>query len=243
MALSGVAGTRVYAGAPQRGPVTRLLEDERWLALVLLLPTMLLLLLFTAYPFVEGVVLSVTDTKVGVPGRFVGLHNFVISGERQHLPRRGVEHRRLYGGRHRLQIGARPVARLAAEPQLPRQGFDARLHLAALHHSDGAVDLRLEVDVRSDFQRHQLDALPPRHHHAAHQLAGRSHSRAHLGHHRQCLARRALLRDQPARGIADHQSRAQRGGGDRRRAAVAALPACDMAAPFAGDGPWSCCSR
>jgi multiple sugar transport system permease protein len=78
MALSGVAGTRVYAGAPQRGPVTRLLEDERWLALVLLLPTMLLLLLFTAYPFVEGVVLSVTDTKVGVPGRFVGLHNFVI---------------------------------------------------------------------------------------------------------------------------------------------------------------------
>ena len=28
-----------YAGAPRRGPVTRLLEDERWLALVLLLPT------------------------------------------------------------------------------------------------------------------------------------------------------------------------------------------------------------
>src|SRR5690348_7871021 len=67
---------RSYAGTPQRGPVTRLLEDERWLALVLLLPTLVLLTLFIAYPFVKGVVLAVTDAKVGVPGDFVGLHNF-----------------------------------------------------------------------------------------------------------------------------------------------------------------------
>jgi multiple sugar transport system permease protein len=53
-----------------------LLEDERWLALLLLLPTLVLLALFIAYPFVEGVRLSVTDTKVGVPGKFVGLQNF-----------------------------------------------------------------------------------------------------------------------------------------------------------------------
>jgi multiple sugar transport system permease protein len=32
--------------------------------------------LFIAYPFVKGVELSVTDTKVGVPGSFVGLSNF-----------------------------------------------------------------------------------------------------------------------------------------------------------------------
>jgi multiple sugar transport system permease protein len=62
----------------QRGAVTRLLEDERWLALVLLLPTLVLLGLFIAYPFVKGVELSVTDTKVGVPGSFVGLHNFAV---------------------------------------------------------------------------------------------------------------------------------------------------------------------
>jgi multiple sugar transport system permease protein len=44
----------------------------------LLLPTTLLLGLFIAYPFAEGVLLSVTDAKVGVPGSFVGLHNFAL---------------------------------------------------------------------------------------------------------------------------------------------------------------------
>jgi multiple sugar transport system permease protein len=70
------AAARAYAGTPRRGPVTRILEDERWLALALLLPTVVLLGLFIAYPFVKGVELSVTDTKVGVPGHFVGLQNF-----------------------------------------------------------------------------------------------------------------------------------------------------------------------
>jgi multiple sugar transport system permease protein len=35
-----------------------------------------LLGLFIAYPFFKGVELAVTDTKVGVPGQFVGLQNF-----------------------------------------------------------------------------------------------------------------------------------------------------------------------
>jgi multiple sugar transport system permease protein len=70
-----------YAGAAgarpaRRGRVGRLLEDERWLALALLFPTMVLLGLFIAYPFVAGVMLSLTDTRVGVPGEFVGLANF-----------------------------------------------------------------------------------------------------------------------------------------------------------------------
>jgi multiple sugar transport system permease protein len=43
---------------------------------VLLLPTVLLLALFIAYPFAKGVELSVTDAKVGVPGHFVGMHEF-----------------------------------------------------------------------------------------------------------------------------------------------------------------------
>jgi multiple sugar transport system permease protein len=45
---------------------------------VLLLPTAVLLGLFIAYPFVKGVLLSVTDAKVGVPGSFVGMQNFVL---------------------------------------------------------------------------------------------------------------------------------------------------------------------
>ena len=70
------AAARPYVSAPRRGPLTRLLEDERWLAVALLLPTVVLLGLFIAYPFVKGVELSVTDAKVGVPGHFVGLQNF-----------------------------------------------------------------------------------------------------------------------------------------------------------------------
>ena len=76
MAVTTVVYPSGYAAVPRRGPITRLLEDERWLAMLLLLPTLVLLALFIAYPFVEGVRLSVTDTKVGVPGKFVGLQNF-----------------------------------------------------------------------------------------------------------------------------------------------------------------------
>jgi multiple sugar transport system permease protein len=76
MAVSYAVPSQAYAGTPARGPITRLLEDERWLAVALLVPTVVLLGLFIAYPFVEGVLLSVTDAKVGVPGHFVGLENF-----------------------------------------------------------------------------------------------------------------------------------------------------------------------
>jgi multiple sugar transport system permease protein len=71
-----VAYVHTAAPAVKRGPVSRLLEDERWLALALFLPTIIILGLFIAYPFVKGVLLAVTDAKVGVPGDFVGLQNF-----------------------------------------------------------------------------------------------------------------------------------------------------------------------
>jgi multiple sugar transport system permease protein len=54
----------------------RPLESERNLAFLLLLPTFTLLGLFIAYPFLRGILLSVTDARVGVPGKFVGLDNF-----------------------------------------------------------------------------------------------------------------------------------------------------------------------
>src|SRR5437764_10584110 len=77
MAISYAVRERPYAGSPPRGPLTRLLEDERWLAVLLLLPTAVLLALFIAYPFVKGVLLSVSDARVGVPGDFIGLQNFI----------------------------------------------------------------------------------------------------------------------------------------------------------------------
>ena len=64
--------------APRAPPPRRLrlLEDERWLAFVLLVPTMVLLGMFIAYPFVRGITLSVTNSRVGVAGDFVGLANY-----------------------------------------------------------------------------------------------------------------------------------------------------------------------
>lgn len=56
---------------------TRLLESEGLLAGLLLTPTVLLLGVFIAYPFVMGVWLSLSNTSVGNVGEFVGLRNFV----------------------------------------------------------------------------------------------------------------------------------------------------------------------
>src|SRR4029079_18106075 len=76
MATVDAAPSRAYTALPRRGPITRALEDERWLASVLLVAAIVLLGLFIAYPFVKGVLLAVTDTKVGIEGHFVGLANF-----------------------------------------------------------------------------------------------------------------------------------------------------------------------
>ena len=75
MAISAATRTSFHEAPPPRRQ--RLLEDERWLAFVLLVPTMVLLGMFIAYPFVRGILLSVTNTRVGVPGDFVGLANYV----------------------------------------------------------------------------------------------------------------------------------------------------------------------
>jgi multiple sugar transport system permease protein len=56
-----------------------LLEREPVLAGVLLVPTLAMLTLFIAYPFVLGVWLSVSDKVVGRPGSFVGLQNFRVN--------------------------------------------------------------------------------------------------------------------------------------------------------------------
>jgi multiple sugar transport system permease protein len=59
------------------GRSTRFLESEGLLAGLLLAPTILLLGVFIAYPFIMGVWLSLSNTSVGNPGEFVGLRNFV----------------------------------------------------------------------------------------------------------------------------------------------------------------------
>ena len=52
------------------------LEREAPLGIVLMIPGMLLLFVFMAYPFFLGIYLSMTDATIGRPGSFVGLKNF-----------------------------------------------------------------------------------------------------------------------------------------------------------------------
>jgi multiple sugar transport system permease protein len=72
MAVTAVGATEVIRPSVRQ----RKLEDERWLALVLLMPTAILLGLFIAYPFFEGVMLSLSSARVGDPGKFVWFKNF-----------------------------------------------------------------------------------------------------------------------------------------------------------------------
>jgi len=78
---SGTAAPPISVALPGRPSqaawISRVLENESLLAAALLLPTMVILGLFIAYPFVMGVWLSLSSTSVGNVGHFVGIHNFV----------------------------------------------------------------------------------------------------------------------------------------------------------------------
>jgi multiple sugar transport system permease protein len=76
-AAAGLEVALAHPGTSRPAGLRRFLENERLLAALLLAPTVLLLGLFIAYPFVMGVWLSLSSTSVGNPGAFVGVHNFV----------------------------------------------------------------------------------------------------------------------------------------------------------------------
>ena len=52
------------------------LEDEKTLGYVLMLPAVLLIVVFIAYPFSVGVWMSLTDKLVGEVGNFIGFDNY-----------------------------------------------------------------------------------------------------------------------------------------------------------------------
>ncbi len=64
------------ARAGFRQPRVNIFGREAPLGYLLLAPTLFMLLAFLAYPFVIGLWLSVTDSEVGMIGRFVGLGNY-----------------------------------------------------------------------------------------------------------------------------------------------------------------------
>ena len=146
---AGVEVALPHPGTRARRGWTRLLENERLLASLLLTPTVLLLGAFIAYPFVMGVWLSLSNTSVGNPGDFVGLKNFVKAWNDSIFRDRVLEHVLLHVLGDDLQARAGHVAGPAAQPALPRQAHRPGLHAAAVHHSHRALDLRLALDVRS----------------------------------------------------------------------------------------------
>jgi multiple sugar transport system permease protein len=72
-----VVVARPEARRPSR--LGQLLEREHVLAGALLAPTLIILALFIAYPFLLGIWLAVSDKVVGRPGNFVGLENFRVN--------------------------------------------------------------------------------------------------------------------------------------------------------------------
>src|SRR3984893_16386754 len=68
------------AQTPKRGRLQhRLLQRESTLGYGLLVPTMVMLLVFLAWPFFWGIWLSLSSAEIGNPGHFVGLGNFVYN--------------------------------------------------------------------------------------------------------------------------------------------------------------------
>ena len=76
-----VAGSAAGAALPGErvriSRLTRILESEKVLATALLAPGLAILLIFIAYPFVMALWYSLTSIRVGDPGTFVGLDNFI----------------------------------------------------------------------------------------------------------------------------------------------------------------------
>jgi multiple sugar transport system permease protein len=63
--------------AAPRGSLVDLLDDRRVLSFLCMLPAVGLLVVFLAYPLGLGVWLGFTDTKIGRPGVFIGIDNYI----------------------------------------------------------------------------------------------------------------------------------------------------------------------
>jgi multiple sugar transport system permease protein len=61
---------------PGMTPWARLVSNRDWLGFWFMLPAAAILILFLAYPLGKGVWMSLTDIKIGRPGKFVGLENY-----------------------------------------------------------------------------------------------------------------------------------------------------------------------
>ncbi len=71
-----MATARTLGGRAIIGHRVRFLDRETHLGYLLLVPMLLLLVVFLAYPFLFGMWLSVTNAQIGEVGHFIGLRNY-----------------------------------------------------------------------------------------------------------------------------------------------------------------------
>ncbi len=64
-------------GSIARRPLVELLDNRNVLSIICMAPAAILLLTFLTYPLGLGVWLGFTDTKIGRPGIFIGLENYI----------------------------------------------------------------------------------------------------------------------------------------------------------------------
>lgn len=64
-------------GSIARRPLVELLDNRNVLSVICMAPAAILLLTFLTYPLGLGVWLGFTDTKIGRPGIFIGLENYI----------------------------------------------------------------------------------------------------------------------------------------------------------------------
>ena len=75
MAAAAAMGTSFWE--PESMSLSRLLENRNFLGFLFMLPAAALLLVFLSYPLGLGTWLGFTDAKIGRPGAWVGLENYI----------------------------------------------------------------------------------------------------------------------------------------------------------------------
>lgn len=65
-----------FAAPPETTAWSRLMVNRNWLGFWFMVPTMIFLLLFLAWPLVLGMWMSMTDMRIGRGGVFIGLENY-----------------------------------------------------------------------------------------------------------------------------------------------------------------------
>jgi len=65
-----------FAAPPETTAWTRLMVNRNWLGFWFMVPTMIFLVFFLAWPLILGMWMSMTDMRIGRGGVFIGLENY-----------------------------------------------------------------------------------------------------------------------------------------------------------------------